>query len=176
MSEESEPNPFQAPQSTDVPAQTDAVRAPNPIAVFIVVVVAMVAAGATFFCTCLGAFMMDTRADEGWLVFCIAASFFAFVLFARIGVIIANRLQRTNMVLSWLSITGAAIAGTITFAVLGMVGGGLPALVCSTLVCTFIIWKLHRIMADGSNGNSEKEHSFMKPAVPSASDSSNPDT
>ena len=82
-------NPFQAPQHSEVLPEESATRAPSPVAILVVVIIAGIGAGATFFVTCLGVLTLDTQNDAG-IFLCMAASFFGFLLFARLGVIVAN--------------------------------------------------------------------------------------
>ena len=67
MSTEEEFNPYRRPAVSDVAA--DAVtgtRRPGPIAIAVVVLASLIAAGATFFFTCLGALAVaDTTVGEG---------------------------------------------------------------------------------------------------------------
>lgn len=156
MSVDSEQNPFEAPQSSGDVIPEEQGRAPGPIAVLCIVLAASAAAGATFFCTCLG--VLSFGGDEGWLLLCIAASFFAFVLFARIGVIIANRLRRTNMVLSWAAIIAGAVVGTGSlFGSVALGSSLLLGFIASASTCTFVIWKLHQKIAN-RDASHEKEN------------------
>ena len=152
-------NPFQAPQnSQDVP-QEPAVRAPGPVAVLIIVILATIGAGATFFVTCLGVLSIDSPGDWGFYVSA-AAAFFGFVLFTRLGIIVANRFRRTNMVLSWLSIIVGAVFGAGTFICCGLLVNPQLAFFCSPAVCTLVIWQLHRILARRGRPPEKREQGF----------------
>lgn len=152
-------NPFQAPQNPESVRPEKGPRAPNAIAVFVVVIVAGLGAAATFFVTCLGVLAVDYRSDTG-IFYCVAASFFGFMLFARLGVIIANGFSRANMVLSWASIFVAAVTGALTFYACAIAGGFGIGLLCSTIACTFVIWRLHRFLANRHQPQEQEKQGF----------------
>ena len=144
MSTEDEQNAYRRPTVSDSVGYVPATRRPGPVAIGFVVVAALIAAGATFFFTCLGAIAVAD--NEIGMVVCGVGALLGYILTARFGLAIVARLQSSGQVesgrqVSWLVIFLSACAVAAGFFGCLLITEGFFPVCAGILAGTVVLWK-----------------------------------
>lgn len=143
-----ESNPYQAPAITQPPTgELPGLVVPKPWVLLVVVLLAIAAAGLTFFCTCLGLFVTDMRENvTGAALFgCGLAALAVYVLVAKLGLsVVQSAGHQPTVGIGWPSLLLSAMITLLLFAGTTAFFGLIAGLIVGPLAGTSFLWWLHQ--------------------------------
>ncbi|MDG1893547.1 MAG: hypothetical protein P8J37_01430 [Fuerstiella sp.] len=171
MSADDEFNPYSSPLNSDGAEFVADMRSPGPFAILFVVIASIVAAGAAFFCTCLGfvASDLDRPGAAGTMIFvCCLFTLLAYMITAKFGLVVIGRMfsSAPSRSASWLVVFLSAVVVTVVFVCCTQVVGILLAACAAVAVATLLIWK--QLHGSRDVDKNSEEAAGASPEIPSS--------
>jgi hypothetical protein len=180
MSADDEFNPYSHATVSDVAEDVTGTRTPGPFAVLFVVMASIVAAGAAFFCTCLGFVAADVNGLElgGVVIFVIGLfTLLAYMLTAKFGLSIIGGMSLSSQAApvrsaSWpvIFLSACVVAAVFFCCVLFTEFWGILGAACAAIVAgTVVTWKLPQLKRDSDGASVRPDGTTGVPQDTSAS-------